>query len=226
MNPDLPKNQIQHIEARYAKEYEYPAADIVRIARALSLIGAKQRVLDVGAFDGYISEQIAHANNDVVAFDGSQAALDIASSRGVATAKGDIAATWPFESGSFDVVFAGEIIEHLIDTDSFLKECRRMLVQSGRLIVTTPNLASLGRRLMLMFGKNPYIDTALRAEQAGHVRFFVTESLTLLLRENGFAVRRVLGDSVVFSGSGAGSPRLASLFPGLAKSIIVEAQVS
>ena len=226
MTSDFSRNQIQHIEARYIKEYEYPLADIVRIERALSLIGTQKRVLDVGAFDGFISKQIAQANNDVVAFDGSQAALDIASSRGVATTKGDIAAAWPFESASFDVVFAGEIIEHLIDTDSFLKECRRVLVPNGRLIVTTPNLASLGRRLMLMFGKNPYIDTALRPDQAGHVRFFVTGSLTLLLKENGFAVRRVLGDSVVFSGSGAGSPRLAAMFPGLAKSIIVEADVS
>ena len=226
MTSDFPRNQIQHIEARYVREYEYPAADIVRIERALNLIGTRKYVLDVGAFDGFISKQIALANNDVVAFDGSQAALDIALSRGLATAKGDIAAAWPFDSESFDVVFAGEIIEHLIDTDAFLKECRRVLKQNGRLVLTTPNLASLGRRLMLMFGKNPYIDTALRPDQAGHVRFFVTESLTLLLKENGFAVRRILGDSVVFSGSGAGSPRLATLFPGLAKSIIVEAQVS
>jgi 2-polyprenyl-3-methyl-5-hydroxy-6-metoxy-1,4-benzoquinol methylase len=45
----------------------------------------------------------------------------------------------PFKNESFDVLFAGEIIEHLPDPVETLKEWRSMLKPDGLLIITTPN---------------------------------------------------------------------------------------
>jgi len=45
----------------------------------------------------------------------------------------------PFEDGSFDVVYAGEIIEHVGDPLEALAEWRRVLAPGGTLILTTPN---------------------------------------------------------------------------------------
>ena len=60
----------------------------------------------------------------------------------------------PFEDGTFDAVFAGEIIEHLVDTGAFVAELRRVLAPGGIAVITTPNLAS-NNRARLLLGRYP-----------------------------------------------------------------------
>ena len=215
--------QVDHLQKRYNGEFDYPLADTYRLQKAISFIGTGKRVLDVGSYDGQLSAQIQSAGNEVVAMDASSDALQVAQKRGLSTIQGDAAQRWPVDTDSFDTVFAGEIIEHIVDTDFFLQECRRVIRPHGDLIITTPNLASLGRRLLLLLGFNPMTDTALRANQAGHVRYFVTESIRELLRENGFRVKLISGDFISFSNSGRGSAKLANLFPRLSRSLIIHA---
>jgi 2-polyprenyl-3-methyl-5-hydroxy-6-metoxy-1,4-benzoquinol methylase len=61
----------------------------------------------------------------------------------------------PFEDGKFDLIFAGEVIEHLIDTDGFLRELKRCLKKGGKLILTTPNLVSFENRIRVILGSIP-----------------------------------------------------------------------
>jgi SAM-dependent methyltransferase len=44
----------------------------------------------------------------------------------------------PLASGSFDVVFASEVLEHVFEPDGFLREVHRVLRPSGTLLVTLP----------------------------------------------------------------------------------------
>lgn len=53
----------------------------------------------------------------------------------------------PVKSNSVDSIFAGEIIEHVIETEKFLDECRRVLKLNGRLVLTTPNKESYLNKL-------------------------------------------------------------------------------
>jgi SAM-dependent methyltransferase len=53
----------------------------------------------------------------------------------------------PFAPGSFDAVYAGEIIEHLVDPDVALANWVRLLRPGGRLVVTTPNRRHLLARV-------------------------------------------------------------------------------
>ena len=39
----------------------------------------------------------------------------------------------------FDIIFAGEIIEHLENLDGFLESCKRHIEPDSKLIITTPN---------------------------------------------------------------------------------------
>ena len=57
---------------------------------------------------------------------------------GVRFVQGDIT-SFPFPSGSFEIVVAFEVIEHLEDWQGFLAEAERVLARSGQLIVSTPN---------------------------------------------------------------------------------------
>jgi len=51
---------------------------------------------------------------------------------------------FPYEGGHFDLVIAGEILEHMIyDPMHLLLESRRVLREGGTLLITTPNVASI-----------------------------------------------------------------------------------
>ena len=101
-----------------------------------------KRVLDAGCGTGYGSEELSRVAESVLAVDVSGEAIEYArehhSRPNVQFVQGlctDVAA----EDGSFDVVTAFEVIEHLSDWPQFLRECSRLLVPGGVLLVSTPN---------------------------------------------------------------------------------------
>ena len=210
-----------------AMKYSVPSAmsrhEDVRIRKVLQLIGSGKRVLDVGCYDGTISQAIKAAGNDVYGCETSPVAARMAREKGITVAECDLeAAEWPALGRRFDVIFAGEVIEHIFDTDAFLKKLYGLLEDGGSLILTTPNIASLGRRLLLLCGMNPLVETTARGDDAGHIRYFTMRSLVTLLEENGFAVRDTLSDVVTFARSGAVyCGFLAALFPSFGRTLIV-----
>jgi SAM-dependent methyltransferase len=58
----------------------------------------------------------------------------------------------PKKYGDFDVVFAGELVEHLSNPGLFLENSRSWLKEGGLLIITTPSGRSLGKFVADFFG--------------------------------------------------------------------------
>ncbi|MGI5215722.1 methyltransferase domain-containing protein [Plantactinospora sp. CA-290183] len=54
----------------------------------------------------------------------------------------------PLRDEALAAVLMGELIEHVYDPVALLRECRRVLVPSGLLVLTTPNLATLQDRVI------------------------------------------------------------------------------
>jgi 2-polyprenyl-3-methyl-5-hydroxy-6-metoxy-1,4-benzoquinol methylase len=99
------------------------------------------RVLDLGCGDGRFTAEIAAAGVSVVGADVAQAALDRAEAR-VPEAEFErleVDGEFPFEDGSFELVWASEVIEHVADTARWLSEVRRVLVPRGVVLLTTPS---------------------------------------------------------------------------------------
>jgi SAM-dependent methyltransferase len=82
-----------------------------------------------------------------------------------------------YPNGFFDFIFAGDIIEHLENTDNLLIEAVRYLRDGGFLIITTPNLAAWYERLLLLVGMEP-----LAAEVSYRSRTFGKRLLYRLAR--------------------------------------------
>jgi SAM-dependent methyltransferase len=89
----------------------------------------------------------------------------------------------PFAEASFDAVFAGELIEHLVDPAQGLAEFRRVLRPGGTLILTTPNRLRLAN----------VVDRSERPYSPDHLSELSYDELRRLLPAQGFAIERATG---------------------------------
>jgi 2-polyprenyl-3-methyl-5-hydroxy-6-metoxy-1,4-benzoquinol methylase len=143
-------------------------------------------VLDVGCGEGQFASALASAGVAVTGIDVAREPLRRAGER---DPRLDLrlfapAGPWPLRDASFDVVWAGEVIEHVADTAAWLSEVRRVLVPGGLLLLSTP-AHPLARRLALaLHGRSfeSHFDPL-----GDHLRFYTARSLTGLLEGFGFA---------------------------------------
>ncbi len=96
---------------------------------------------------------------------------------------------FPFASESFDTVFFCEIIEHLQnDPCAVLAEIKRVLRPSGRLVLTTPNVARLENVARMLAGVNVYDPYSGYGPYGRHNREYNRHELELLLKWAGFEI--------------------------------------
>ena len=101
-----------------------------------------KRVLDAGCGAGYGSAELARTAESVVGVDRAPEAIEFARAHYAArnlTFEEASCEALPHGGGSFDLVVAFEVIEHLENWRGFLEEARRVLAPNGQLVVSTPN---------------------------------------------------------------------------------------
>jgi len=79
----------------------------------------------------------------------------------------------------FDVIFAGDLIEHLSNPGLFLDSCARNLRKDGRLIITTPNCFNLYNVAEKFIKSEPEVNS-------DHTFYFNRTVLEKLLEKNGW----------------------------------------
>lgn len=183
-----------------------------------------KKILDIGCFDGTFLTMIKNRNNKFYGLDASDYAVMQARKKGISVKQFffDDVAKIPFKDKFFDLITAGEIIEHIYDTDFFLEEIRRLLKKDGLLLISTPNIASLGRRILLMFGLNPIIEISPNEmDSPGHIRYFTFKTLRWLLEKHGFKILVTKSDVLNLTGDGRiKSLLIPKIFPTIGQSII------
>jgi len=104
-------------------------------------LAAERRVLDVGCGTGYGAAIMAERGADAVGIDSSLAAITYARERYGHRARFLVgpASSLGLKSGSFDLVTAFEVIEHVTEWEQLLQECARALHAGGVFVVSTPN---------------------------------------------------------------------------------------
>jgi SAM-dependent methyltransferase len=106
---------------------------------------------------------------------------------------------FPYADGYFDLVIAGEIIEHLVyDPMHMLVEARRVLAEGGFLLVTTPNVGSITSVAKTLDGHdNPQIfylykrPSADQEPEIGHMREYTAYELGEAVKAAGFEVTKL-----------------------------------
>jgi SAM-dependent methyltransferase len=202
--------------------------DLVRNAKA-------KRILDVGCTDGFMSMLFREMGLYTIGVDASPSAVASAQGRCdeayVANLDGQ---PLPLPDASVDLIWAGEIIEHIFSTENFARELFRVTSPGGRLIISTPNLASWINRLIFPLGLQPFFtETGVEptnsgnflrqvSAPAGHIRIFTLSALRHLLTGCGWIVEKAHGASILEKRSvKALDLAISHAFPSLATDMIL-----
>lgn len=164
-------------------------------------------LLDYGCADGELTVRFAAraGAGRAMGVEIYEPLASAASDRGIA-----IVATEDLADGSVDVVTANQVIEHLADTDRFVREMYRVLRAGGTLVVSTNNLASWHNIVALVLGAQPFPADVSSNPDIGklvpftggdtgrwsswtHLRIFSYRALQEIVKTHGFKVVRTQG---------------------------------
>ena len=88
--------------------------------------------------------------------------------------------------GTFDLILALDVLEHLKNPNRVLLQLAKMLSPTGTIIVSVPNIARISVAVRLLFGKFEYADSGIMDQT--HLRFFTAASAVKLMNLAGIEV--------------------------------------
>ena len=198
---EIPYSPDWGYDERFFYDVEHRYTKMHRLLRERWGDADGKRVLDLGSSRGLFLARFEGSERAGIEIDPEERRL--ASTRGVEAVEhfinafdgNRLTAKLPFEDASADVVLAGEIIEHIVDTEAFLREILRVLAPGGAVVLSTPNILWWKHRLALLAGRYPdALDYRTRyGDDFGHVRIFTPGLMRDLLQETGFIEVVVVG---------------------------------
>jgi len=199
----LSERYEEHHRSSRSTDFVFGGGDRARrIAEAVG--GPGRRVLDLGCRYGALTRWYLEGN-EVVGIDVDREALAGAAELGIETHWADVEEPFAFPDASFDVVVAGELLEHVREPGGVIAEARRVLRPGGALVASVPNAYRLKNRVRFALGRRPETDPT-------HLHLFRPDDVRALLAgwddvELAFVVgrfvrlhARLTANDVVFSG--------------------------
>ena len=136
-------------------------------------------LLDIGCASGEFLEYfVKHTNWKGIGIEPIEHAAELAQKKGLTVIKGTLNDA-NFESSFFDVITLWDVLEHLPNPASSLKECARLLKPSGKLIIKVPDSGGLEAEKFMEYWSG--------YEAPQHLFGFTKRSLTLFLNKISFA---------------------------------------
>jgi SAM-dependent methyltransferase len=157
---------------------------------AFAALGASGRLLDVGCASGWLLKHAAERGWNAQGVEIAPDAVAHARAQGLEVAQGDlIAARLP--AAHFDLVYMGDVLEHVPDCRAVVAEVARILKPGGWFYLRGPiTTHSLARSLALgLFGALGR--TIILREPPYHLWEFTPRPLARLMEASGLAIVRV-----------------------------------
>ena len=174
-----------HGNSHYDVKLGYPSSHQF----ALDAVPRGSRVLDIGAGPGRMAQELVAKGCEVTVVD-QFPAPDAPGD--VEVLQQDLDEPPAFDARKYDHLLMLDVIEHLKDPEQFLEQLVDQFDFGPRtLVLTTPNVAFVAQRLMLLFGQFNYGNAGILDRT--HTRLFTFRSLRRLLVDSGFTLQEVRG---------------------------------
>ncbi len=164
------------------------------------------RVLDAGCFDGRFADLAREQGHHVTGLDRQK--LDGVAQRVDAFIEADLNDPLPRTlSAAFDVVIAGDILEHVVEPHSLLSDLAGALRPGGEILVSVPNFGHWYPRGRTALGRFDYDQRG--PLDRGHLRFFTRDSIEALIANCGLRIldRETVGTPFDMLASGSSRMR-------------------
>jgi len=143
------------------------------------------KLLDVGCAEGEATLKHANSANiiqkNIYGLDINNDYIKLAQSKGIKVFKIDFEKDQlPFDNEFFELIIVDQVFEHLKNLSNLINEIDRVLAPNGYLIISTPNLAALHNRFLLLIGKQPLCINIF----SEHIRGFTKNALQQLVLNN------------------------------------------
>ncbi len=172
-------------------DYEIELGDGSAPDRVVQMAGRNKRVLDIGAGPGSISRVLRDKFNcRVSAIETDADAIPRLESVCKTVYRIDLNdRSWPSglsDAGSFDVVIAADVLEHLYDPWPALDRMKGLVARDGYLLISLPNAGYCGVLASLLDEDFGYRDAGLLDRT--HIRFFGIRNMQELIEGAGLAI--------------------------------------
>lgn len=150
--------------------------------------GKKQgRFLDVGCATGFFINGIRQSSDwEVYGTDFGESAVRFAREQlHLDVRYGDLANAG-FPDAYFDYVHVNNVLEHVLDPVSLLRECRRVIKPDGVFFLSVPNGFNDSRDLIDFYKT----EGKPARSKNGHIFFFPARTLLMLIDDAGFVIRK------------------------------------
>jgi len=145
-------------------------------------------LLDAGCGLGYFLH-LAKKHFDTVGVDVSHVATHSAKKDNADIILGSVEMP-SFKDAQFDVITCFDLLEHLKSPSVALAAIARLLKKNGLIIITTPNLGSIGIRIMKKRWHG-FLDET-------HISLLPMKTWIVMLEKHGLKIRKIFSDGILF----------------------------
>jgi 2-polyprenyl-3-methyl-5-hydroxy-6-metoxy-1,4-benzoquinol methylase len=153
-----------------------------------SLVPKGSRVLDVGCGFGAVAWVLGQKGCSVIGVEPDPERRERAAEHCAELYEGiaETLHTLPIPRGEFDAVIFADVLEHLVDPWTVLRDTKAYLKEGGVLVISIPNVANFGARWNLLKGQFRYQDFGLYDRT--HLRFFTKATLKEMIEGAGLEI--------------------------------------
>jgi 2-polyprenyl-3-methyl-5-hydroxy-6-metoxy-1,4-benzoquinol methylase len=160
------------------------------LALQFEMIGRDKNVLELGCATGRVTRYLTvrlGCRVTGVEFDPQAAELARPFCQRLVVGDLEADATLRQAAGAYDIILAGDVLEHLREPARVLAALHNSLKPGGYWVISVPNVAHWSVRKELLRGRFDFTDTGVMDQT--HLRWFTVKTLSEMIAQAGYAVK-------------------------------------
>lgn len=171
-------------------KYDYKVKRHTAADKVVHMVGSGRRVLELGPGPGSITRLLKENHCRITALELDPKAIEIVSAHCESVHPCNLNdADWPLKlsgAGKFDVIVAGDVLEHLYDPWAVLNSLPSLLANDGYVVISLPHIGHNAAIACLLGGNFEYQPWGLLDKT--HIRFFGIANIQKLFDDAGFKI--------------------------------------